>query len=113
MFALVGRTFVVSIDHLGRQQVNLLTHSNGKTNENEFFNQLYLELRFGETKGCASFRGMKINYKKYHKKIFSEKTNYILDNDRLKFLMELIFNDLVKFERKIQKTMDTRKMEKK
>ena len=112
MFTLIGRTFIVTNDNFGRSQVHLLTHSNGKTNEGEFFNIIYAELINGNLNGCATFRGMKINYRKYHKKIFSSDNAPSTSYDTSDFLVNLIFSDLRKYERKIEYVPIKKPMEK-
>ena len=112
MFSLVGRTFIVTEDNFGRSQVHLLTHSNGKTDEGEFFRKLYVEIINRNLKGCAAFRGLKINYLKYYKKINADKNRNCTDNDKYNYLVNLVFTDLKKYERKIEYVPVKKTMEK-
>ena len=107
MFLLCGRTFIVSQDALNRGQTHLLTHSNGVSDENEFFHLLY-GLIASRSKVCAVFRGMHINIKKCSKFIFQD--NNFTDTDKFKLFIDIVHKDLVRFERKLLKGIQAKEV---
>ena len=107
MFLLCGRTFIVSQDKFQRGQTHLLTHSNGVSSESEFFHMLF-GLIASRSKVAAVFRGMHVNVKKCSKFIFQD--NNFTDTDKFKLFMDIIHNDLVRFERKLLKSIQAKEV---
>ena len=107
MFLLCGRTFIVSQDKFQRGQTHLLTHSNGVSSESEFFHMLF-GLIASRSKVAAVFRGMHVNVKKCSKFIFQD--NNFTDTDKFKLFMDIIHNDLVRFERKLLKSIKAKEV---
>ena len=107
MFLLCGRTFIVSEDKFQRGQTHLLTHSNGVSSESEFFHMLY-GLIASRAKVAAVFRGMHVNVKKCSKFIFQD--NNFPDTDKFKLFIDIVHKDLVKFEKKLLKSIQAKEV---
>ena len=100
MFTLTGRTFITFDDKFGRSTVSMLTHSQGNSDENEWFSLLLNLIASNSKLHVASFRGMVVDIDKVKSIIFQDNIQEQWTQKRLK---RFVLDKLQNYERNFLK----------